>query len=258
MKKKKHKRKLLTTFKNYYIMNQIWLGSKHLCFIEGTIQADAEVNDKNNANPHTKNVPVLRYKCVTYHIWNTTLCSSVTGMAGDKQTDGKLDSGNNYGRWKWQRNETEMVQLCRLSVTCHSGSTCGFLCSCMRCCYLFVTWLEDACTTVCDVCYLSQWLNLWMPVNCMWCLLPVTVARLVDACTTACDVCYLSQWLDLWMSVQLLFSSTMVLCSSELTESSHEPSASSLMPSILPTMTLQIVCTRFSSEPPNDWHEQCL
>jgi hypothetical protein len=29
------------------------------------------------------------------------------------------------------------------------------------------------------------------------------VAALVDACVTACDVCYLSQRLDLWLPVQL-------------------------------------------------------
>jgi hypothetical protein len=56
----------------------------------------------------------------------------------------------------------------------------------------------------------------------------------------------------------LLFSSMMVLCSSELTESLHQPSAISLMPSILPTAVLQISSTRFSSVPPNDWHEECL
>jgi hypothetical protein len=56
-------------------------------------------------------------------------------------------------------SDTGMVQLCWVSVTCHSGSTSGCL------------------------------------YNCMWCVLPFTVAPLVDACTTACDVCYLSQWL---------------------------------------------------------------
>ena len=110
-----------------------------------------------------------------------------------------------------------------MSVACHSSSTCGCLCNCMWCLLpVTVAPLVDACTTACDVCYLSQWLDLWMPVqlqvmsvtchsgstsgcphNCVWCLLPITVARLVDACTTACDVCYLSQWLDLWMPVQL-------------------------------------------------------
>jgi len=90
-----------------------------------------------------------------------------------------------------------------MSVTCHSGLTCGCLYNCMWCLLpVTVARLVDACTTACDVCYLSQWLDLWMPVqlpvmsvtchsgltcgclyNCMWCLLPVTVARLVDACT---------------------------------------------------------------------------
>jgi len=170
------------------------------------------------------------------------------------------------------------VQQHVMSVTCHSGSTSGCLYNSMWCLLpVTVAPLVDACTTACDVCYLSQWLDLWMPVqhhmmfvtchiglncgflyNCMWCLLPVTVAWLVDACTTACDVCYLSQWLDLWMPLQLLFSSIMVLCSSELTESLPQPSAISLIPSMLPTTDLQISCTRFSSVPPNDWHEECL
>jgi hypothetical protein len=56
----------------------------------------------------------------------------------------------------------------------------------------------------------------------------------------------------------LLFSSMMVLCSSKLTESLNQPSAISLMPSMLPTAVLQISCTRFSSVPPNDWHEEFL
>ena len=94
------------------------------------------------------------------------------------------------------------VQLHVMSVTCHSGSTSGCLYNCVWC-LLPVTMarLVDACTTAHDVCYLSQWLDLWMPVqlrvvsvtchsgstcgclyNCMWCLLPVTVAWLVDAC----------------------------------------------------------------------------
>jgi hypothetical protein len=53
------------------------------------MQEDAAVNDKNNANSCTNNFPALEIQiCDLPHAKSyTTLHSSVTGMAGDKQAN---------------------------------------------------------------------------------------------------------------------------------------------------------------------------
>lgn len=51
---------------------------KYLCFVEGTVQPDAEIMNNNNTSSYKG------FYSLEIQMCNTKLCISVTGMAGDK------------------------------------------------------------------------------------------------------------------------------------------------------------------------------